>query len=193
METVYFVRHAQPNYNNHDDKTRELTEKGLTDRQLVTRFLMDKNIQAILSSPYQRCTSTIAEFAQATGLTVALEEGFRERAVGLWVEDFAGFAQKQWADFSYKLNGGECLSQVQARNISALERALNAYPNQNIVISGHGTAICTVLNYYNPSFGYEDFERIRPLMPWAVTLQFQNKRCISIQECPLAPSPKKAL
>ena len=63
METVYFVRHAQPNYNNHDDKTRELTEKGLTDRQLVTRFLMDKNIQAILSSPYQRCTSTIAEFA----------------------------------------------------------------------------------------------------------------------------------
>ena len=43
------------------------------------------------------------------------------------------------------------------------------------------------------AFGYEDFERIRPLMPWAVTLQFQNKRCVSIQECPLAPSPKKAL
>ena len=27
MTTVYFVRHAQPNYENHDDLTRELTEK----------------------------------------------------------------------------------------------------------------------------------------------------------------------
>lgn len=28
MTNVYFVRHAQPNYENHDDLTRELTEKG---------------------------------------------------------------------------------------------------------------------------------------------------------------------
>lgn len=35
MTTVYFVRHAEPNYNNHDDELRELTEKGLEDRKLV--------------------------------------------------------------------------------------------------------------------------------------------------------------
>jgi len=29
MTTVYFVRHAQPNYENHDDMLRELTAKGL--------------------------------------------------------------------------------------------------------------------------------------------------------------------
>nr|WP_300837777.1 hypothetical protein [uncultured Acetatifactor sp.] len=28
MTKVYFVRHAAPNFNNHDDLTRELTVRG---------------------------------------------------------------------------------------------------------------------------------------------------------------------
>ena len=44
MTKIYFVRHAEPNYNNHDDLTRELTEKGWNDRQKVADFLKDKNI-----------------------------------------------------------------------------------------------------------------------------------------------------
>lgn len=39
MTNVCFVRHAQPNYENHDDLTRELTEKGLQDRKLVTELM----------------------------------------------------------------------------------------------------------------------------------------------------------
>ena len=31
ITTVYFVRHAEPNYNNHDDRLRELSEKGMED------------------------------------------------------------------------------------------------------------------------------------------------------------------
>ena len=30
-----FIRHAEPNYNNHNDKLRELSLKGMTDRKLV--------------------------------------------------------------------------------------------------------------------------------------------------------------
>ena len=29
MTHIYFIRHAEPNYKNHDDLNRELTEKGL--------------------------------------------------------------------------------------------------------------------------------------------------------------------
>ena len=39
MTNVYFVRHAQSNYENHDDLTRELTEKGLQDCKLVTELM----------------------------------------------------------------------------------------------------------------------------------------------------------
>ena len=38
MTTVYFIRHAEPDYNNHDDMSRELSNKGLQDRKLVQGF-----------------------------------------------------------------------------------------------------------------------------------------------------------
>ena len=79
MTTVYFVRHAQPNYDNHDDLSRELTPKGLRDRVLVTRFLMDKRIDAVLSSPYKRAVDTVAGFAEAAHLEIETMEDFRER------------------------------------------------------------------------------------------------------------------
>ena len=43
--------------------TRELTEKGLEDRKLVTEFLWNKNIDLVLSSPYKRSVDTIKDFA----------------------------------------------------------------------------------------------------------------------------------
>lgn len=40
MTNVYFVRHAQPNYENHDDLTRELTENGLQDRKILIEYAL---------------------------------------------------------------------------------------------------------------------------------------------------------
>ena len=56
MTTVFFVRHAEPNYKNHDDLTRELSAKGMKNRRLVTYFLQAKKIDVILSSPYKRAS-----------------------------------------------------------------------------------------------------------------------------------------
>ena len=64
MTTIYFVRHAEPNYTNHDDILRELSEKGLKDRELVTDFFTDKQIDIVLSSPYKRAVDTVLDFAE---------------------------------------------------------------------------------------------------------------------------------
>ena len=53
MTTVYFVRHAQPNFDNHDDLTRELSPKGLQDRLLVRDLLADVPVDAVLCSPWR--------------------------------------------------------------------------------------------------------------------------------------------
>lgn len=50
MTTIYFVRHAESNLSNHDDKTRELSPKGLKDRKLVSEYLRDKEIEVVISS-----------------------------------------------------------------------------------------------------------------------------------------------
>lgn len=183
ITTVYFVRHAEPNYKNHDDMTRELSEKGLKDRKLVTDFFMDKEIQIVLSSPYKRAIDTVRQFAEKKGIDITVIDEFRERRVdSQWIEDFNSFCKKQWEDFEYKLSDGECLREVQNRNIMALKKVIEKYQGQNIVVGSHGTALSTIINYYDKEFGYSEFDAIRQLMPWIVKFTFDEQSCVEIQE-----------
>ena len=96
MTKVYFVRHAEPNYNNRDDMSRELSAKGMVDRKLVTWFLADKNIEVVLSSPFKRAFDTVAHFADSKGLSIEIIDDFRERKVdSVWIEDFAMFSMQE--------------------------------------------------------------------------------------------------
>ena len=184
MTTVYFVRHAEPNYNNHDDSLRELSAKGLKDRKLVTAFLADKGIDVALSSPYKRAIDTIRDFTDSFGLHIDIIDEFRERKVDSeWIEDFVSFSQRQWNDFSYKLSDGECLQEVQDRNVSALRSVLGKYQGKNIIIGSHGTALSTIINYYDNAFGYEDFAKIKSKMPWIVEFEFdENAKLLAIRK-----------
>ena len=182
MTQIYFVRHAEPNYRNHNDVERELTARGRADRRLVTDFLMDKNISAVLSSPYRRAIDTVRPFAAAARLPIEHVPDFRERRVDtVWIDDFDTFSRRQWADFDYRLEGGESLREVQQRNIAALQCILRERSGQSIAIGGHGTAISTILNYYDPSFGHQQFESIRRLMPWIVRLDFDGMQFLGWQ------------
>ena len=183
MTTIYFVRHAEPNLSNHDDKSRELSPKGLQDRKLVSEYLKDKGIDLVISSPYKRAIDTLGDFADLMDMEIVLEDRFRERKVGNeWIADFEAFTKRQWLDFDYKLFDGECLAEVQERNVEALREVLETYDGKNIVIGSHGTALSTIINYYDRSFGYFEFERIRMIMPWIVVFNFEGKKCLNIQE-----------
>ena len=183
MTNIYFVRHAEPNYENHDDRNRELTEKGLRDRAAVTEYLMDKEIHAVLSSPYKRAADTVKHFADARGMEIGLIEDFREQKVaGEWIEDFNGFAKRQWADFSYKLPGGESLQEVQARNIGALMDTVRRYEGKNVIVGSHGVAVSAMINFFDPSFGYEGYRRIQKVMPMIVKFSFDGERCVEIEK-----------
>ena len=181
---VYLVRHAQPNLDNHDDFSRELSPKGLEDRKRVTEFLSDKNIDVVYSSPFKRAVDTIADFADSKNKKINIVDEFRERKVGdYWLDDFTAFTKNQWKDFNYKLPDGECLKEVQERNITALKEILERHPGEKIVIGSHGTAMSTIINYYDSSFGYEDFEKIKGVMPWLVEIVFdENKTPVSINK-----------
>lgn len=178
MKRVWFVRHAEPNTENHVDSQRELTPKGLEDAKLVTGFFASRPIDLLLCSPYRRSKETIAGLAEIHGLPIQVVDDFRERKVGEgWIENFAAFAQKQWEDFSYHLPGGECLAEVQARNIHALREAFRQYPEcRNLVVGSHGTALSTVIHCYQTSFGYQDFMRLAK-MPWIVEFHFEEEAC----------------
>ena len=183
MTTVYFVRHAEPNYDNHDDISRELSPKGLQSSKDLVNSFAGIQIDAFYSSPYLRAIDTIKPLADSRGQTIHLIPDFRERKItNHWIEDFTGFTEKQWTDFNYHLPGGESLSMVQERNIRALETLLQGHPDQTILIGTHGTALSTIINYYKPDFQLADFQRIKHIHPSIDQFEFQGSTCSSIDE-----------
>lgn len=183
MSKIYFVRHAHPDFSVHDDLIRPLSEKGIADVKKVTNFLIDKQIDKIFSSPYKRTIDTIKDFAEKLDLKINMIDDFRERKVDdAWIEDFTSFSKKQWNNFEYKLSHGESLKEVQERNITALFKIIKENKGENIVIGTHGTALSTIIQYYNNNFRYEDFDRIKNFMPYILCIEFKDGKVMKIEE-----------
>lgn len=186
MTTIYFIRHATPDRTKGEDATYPLTEKGQTDVALVTTYLKDKAIDVVLSSPFKRSYDTIDGFAKSANLTIEVIEDFRERAVGhewLTTEDFRAYATSQWNDFSHKLPGGECLAEVQSRNLAALEDVLDRYNGKNLAIGTHGTALSTIILHYDSTYSFDEW-LVMP-MPWVAKMTFDGSKFVGIEKIDL--------
>lgn len=194
MTTIYFVRHCQSDHSVHDDRTRPLTPKGMKDSLLVTEFLSNRNIDTVLSSPYRRAIDTVKDFAETHNFSIETVEDFRERKVGdRWLDDFMAFVKRHWEDRNYREDGGESLQETQDKNISALREVLKKYEGQILAVGTHGTALSSIINYYQPRFGFEQFAQVVNLTPWVVKFQFQGEDCRSITGYDLFEKTEKAI
>ena len=106
-------------------------------------------------------------------MEIKTDERFRERKSGVDPRDHCA---GRWADFSYAEEGGECLASVQKRNIEALTDVLREYRGKNVVIGSHGTALSSIINYYESSFGYESFMKIVKWLPFVVEMKCDGEK-----------------
>lgn len=181
MTKVFFVRHAQPEHNWEDDRTRPLTTEGKADSKIVLDFLKDKNVDVFYCSPYKRSLDTISDTADFFGKEIVTDERLRERQKGAEGNNH-GMFEKRWNNHDYHEEGGESINMVQERNMAALTDILKDNKDKTIVIGTHGTALSSILNYYNPEFGCNDFLRIIDWMPYIIELDFEEDRLISQEE-----------
>lgn len=182
MTKVYFVRHAEPVHAHADDRTRPLTAEGLKDRKIVLETLKDKEIDVFYCSPYVRSMATIEEAASFFEQEIHTDERLREREKGKEGNSSDNLLKMRWADFSFHEEGGESIGMVQERNMAALREILAANEGKNIVLGTHGTALSSILNYYNPKFNCDDFLRIVDWMPYIIELDFEGEKCIGVTE-----------
>lgn len=181
MTSVYFVRHAQPDPLCDDDRTRPLTAEGKRDCARVTEVLAGIRLNYAISSPYVRSVDTISPCAHQHDLTVATDERFREREIGQGGKGLASL-QMRWQDFSYHEEGGECLQSVQDRNVEALQELLLAHEDKNILLGTHGTALATILNFYDKTFQCGSFLRMIDFMPYVLKVDFDGLQCMGKHE-----------
>lgn len=191
MTIIYFVRHAQPEHAWEDDRTRPLTGEGRRDSAIVFEFLKDKHIDAFYSSPYKRSVDTIADSADFFGKDIITDEDLREREKGENGNNH-GMFHKRWADHNYHEEGGESIAMVQKRNMRALTEILRDNIDKEVVVGTHGTALSTILNFYDKSFGCDDFLRIVDRMPYVIELDFEGDKLVGkVEHCYVLKEFKK--
>jgi len=172
MTSIYFVRHAQPDERWIDDRTRPLTSQGIRDCQEVINTLADIKADKVISSPYKRSFDTVAGYAKIKSIVITTDERLRERKRG--IETTENLLEKRWNDFNFCEEGGENLGDVQKRNIEAVKEMLQQN-NMKIVVGTHGTALSSIMNYYNPSYGCEWFKKIWYQMPYIIRFDFDGQ------------------
>lgn len=178
---IYFVRHAQPDFSHAHDMTRPLTPEGMADAAIVLKTLKNADIDAVYSSPYKRSVDTVRETAAFFNTEIRTDERLRERGKGENGNNH-GMFRLRWADHSFHEDGGESIEMVQRRNIEALREILDSCRGKNVVIGTHGTALSSIMNYYMPEFGFDDFMRIIDWMPYVVEMDFDGQRFVSLTE-----------
>ncbi|OPJ56628.1 hypothetical protein CLORY_42310 [Clostridium oryzae] len=63
-----------------------------------------------------------------------------------------------------------------------MKKVLKKFCGKNIIVGTHGTALSTIINYYDGSYGYKDFDKIRTVMPWIVKITFDEMMCVKIEQ-----------
>ena len=191
MTKIYFVRHAQPEHVWEDDRTRPLTREGKKDSAIVFEFLKDKHVDAFYSSPYKRSIDTIADSANFFGKDIITDGDLREREKGENGNN-QGMFRKRWDDHNYHEEGGESIAMVQKRNMRALTEILRDNIDKEVVVGTHGTALSTILNFYDKSFGCDDFLRIIDWMPYVIELDFEGDKLVGkVEHCYVVKEFKK--
>lgn len=182
MTELYFVRHAQPDYTYGTDATFPLSDEGMIDRMKAYKALRDIHFDDAFSSPYKRSYDTIAPIADRQGLSIITDRRLREREKGESGNSGIEMFKKRWSDFDFHEQGGESLGSVQKRNISCIKEILLDYRDKTVLIGTHGTALSTILNYYDSSFGFEGFYRIINYMPYVIRLNFNGETILGVAE-----------
>ena len=183
MTTVYFVRHAQSDASIRDGRIRPLTDKGLKDAKSLALLFKNIEIDQIVSSPYKRAIDTVLPLADQHKLKIITIDDFKERrSDSIQTIEMTKLIEMQWNDYTYTLSDGECLKDVQNRNISALRRVLAENNEKTIIIGTHGMALCTIMHFYRP-LNVIDLRRILLTMPYIIRMDFDDDKFIDMKEC----------
>lgn len=127
-----------------------LSEEGLVQAErLAAAVLARGEVDAVVSSPLQRCLQTAEEVALRLGLQVRVEPDLRECDFGAWEGLTFGEARERdpqafdaWlASPSVPAPGGESLEQVATRVRVARDKAIARFPGRTVLAVTHVTPI----------------------------------------------------
>ncbi|WP_082651945.1 histidine phosphatase family protein [Gorillibacterium timonense] len=161
---LYVARHGQTEWNS-ENRVCGITEVQLTDRGIeqakeLSKIIIEKQIDIIISSPLSRAIKTAEIISREICKDILIDNRLIEQNYGVFEgvirdrEDFQ-IAKKH---FPSRLSGGESLLQVAQRIYNLLDEIKEKYIKQNVLIITHG-GVCRIINtYFNEQLNEEFYK-----------------------------------
>ena len=132
-----------------------LNDEGRRQAADLSRRLGDLSIDALYSSPLERCVETAQAVAEPRGLPISLDEQIGEVRYGEWqgAELKQLYTHELWPGVQHYPSGtrfpqGETLGEAQMRIVRAIDQLRSRHPEQTIAIVSHADLIKLATAYY---------------------------------------------
>ena len=171
---VCLVRHAHAVWS--EDEQRPLSPSGALAALALAERLASLPITAIYSSTSRRAIDTVAPLANRLRISIVTDADLRERELPP-VSDFDAAVRGSWQFPETAPSGGESNRAAQSRGVAVIRRILAQHTGEEVVVATHGTLLTLILNDFDPSIGYEFWQRLS--FPDIVRATFAGDRLVA--------------
>lgn len=175
-KTVYVVRHCQAQGQEPD---AELTEQGIEQAGALATFFLDKKIDRIVTSPFERAYCTIAPLAEQLGMETIVDDRLMERVlVSGNYHNWQEMLRATYADLDICYEGGESSNEAMSRAVAVVMENLRS-EYHHIVLVSHGNLISLLLKHFDHRIGFGEWEALTN--PDVYSLIFSEQKLISME------------
>lgn len=133
-----------------------ISDTGRRQADDLARRMAEVPLDALYSSPLDRCVETAGPISEACGVKIEPLPGVIEIDYGTWTgRPFTSLRRlKLWREFhggtpsAPRFPGGETLLEAQRRAVEAVEEVVERHPKATVAIVTHGDVVALVLAHY---------------------------------------------
>ncbi|WP_102271777.1 histidine phosphatase family protein [Cytobacillus massiliigabonensis] len=167
---IYVIRHCQAE---GQPPESQLTAEGKKQAEELADFLCSIKVNRIISSPFLRAVETIMPLAQKENIEIEIDERLAERVLSAnsmpdWLEKL----KVTFSDMDLRYEGGESSKDATNRIVEAASEIFASQIQRTVIVT-HGNIMSLLLNHYNKSFGFNEWQQLSN--PDVFLLRFKNK------------------
>ena len=136
----WFLRHGETDWNarglSQGNVDVPLNEVGIAQARAAAALLVNRGIHSIVSSPLSRAHDTAKMAAAMVGRDIVLDDELKENSFGVMEGQVMAEWFNDWVDGSHTPDGAEPFTDLRARAVRAINRAL-AHESVVLVVA-HG-------------------------------------------------------
>ena len=132
-----------------------LNARGLQEAEALADRLEGIPVDAIYSSPLERCRETVAPLARRRGLSIAARKGLIEIDYGDWTGKTISQLRRtrlwrsvQHVPSTVRFPAGESFLEVQARAVAELGRIAVAHPSGTVAVVTHADVVRLLIAHH---------------------------------------------